>query len=177
VKMFSVGLAAFVAASVSMISIVVSAEEPHREHGAHVHGEAKLSLAFDQDKGQAEFKTAAEAVLGFEHPAKSAKDQKTLAKVKQTFEKEISKMISFDPKLNCQFTATKIEQVPESAQSKHSDFVANYQIQCLKSPKGSTVKIDFSRFSDLKDLDVTVLVDDLQKTAEAKGKAIQIELK
>ena len=48
----------------------------HREHGAHVHGSAKLSIAFDKNKGKIEFKTPGESLFGFEYKAKTAADKK-----------------------------------------------------------------------------------------------------
>ncbi len=160
-----------------MAKLPHSTTSMHREHGAHVHGEAKLAIAFDQAKGQIEFKAAAESILGFEHAAKSENDKLKLAETKKKFESTMSEMIRFEEALNCQILPLRVDQFFAAEHSNHSDFVASYQVQCSKSPKGSALKIDFSSFSALKDLDVTVLIDELQKTAEAKGSPIRIELK
>ncbi len=166
-----------IAVCLIFVGLVVSAEDSHREHGAHVHGSATLAIAFDQSKGHIEFKTAAWSILGFEHAAHSEKDKKILSEARAKFEKEISKLIAFSPALNCHLKLTKVEQVPESAHSQHSNFLAQYDVECAKSPKGSQLKIDFSQFAALKDLDITVLIEELQITAEAKGKALQLDLK
>ena len=58
--------------------VFANGKKEHRQHEAHVHGGATLSIAFDQLKGRVEFKAASEGVLGFEHQAKSEKDKKKL---------------------------------------------------------------------------------------------------
>lgn len=152
----------------------------HREHGAHEHGAATLAIAFDDAKGKIEFKGAAEGVLGFEHKAKSKKDEKAVADAVTYFETNIAKMIQLDSSLSCQFTKDMIGQVAEEGKEgsgQHSDWAANFTVTCAKSPVGTKVTIDFSYYKSIKDIDVTVLAGSLQKTAEFKKKAITIELK
>ncbi len=165
-----------------------SSVKTHREHEAHVHGAGTLAIAFDDLVGHVEFKAASEGVLGFEHNAKSEADQKELRALTAKFENEISKFVIFEPALNCRFSKEKIAMILEKVSPKkekqsgkiegeHSDFVANFKVVCEKSVLDSKLTIDFSSFSKMKDLDVTVLVGDLQKNAEAKLKLITIELK
>ena len=146
----------------------------HREHGAHQHGAGKLSIAFEGATGEVEFEAAAEGVLGFEHEAKSAKDKKTLADAQALFETRMSEMVKFDPALSCQFEKKEIKLHRDG---KHSDFEAEYKVNCAKSPEGSTLTVDFSSVKGLKDVDVTVLVGTVQKSAEYKKGAVQIPLK
>jgi hypothetical protein len=170
----------------------------HRQHEAHVHGSATLNIAFDQLNGKIEFKAASAGVLGFEHSAKSDKDKKTLNDAVAKFETDISKMIQFDSKFGCTFSKEKIEMAkePEEEHAKevaaekksvklhkadkhegeHSDFIANYNVTCLKSIAGSKLTVDFTTFKNIKDLDVTVLADTLQKSFEVKTKPVTIEL-
>lgn len=145
----------------------------HREHGAHVHGGGTLAIAFDDLKGKIEFKGAAEGILGFEHQPRSAKDKKTVADAVLMFENDISKMIQFDPALNCQFKKEMVGQIPEEGEEgsgEHSDWAANFSVACGKSPLGTKLTIDFSNINRLKDLDITVLAGSVQKSAEFKGK-------
>ncbi len=152
----------------------------HKEHGAHVHGAGELSVAFESTKGKITYEGSAQGILGFEHVAKKEKDVKKLSEVTAQFENDFSKMVKLDPSLKCQFTKEKLGQVPEKGQkkiSKHSDWVAEFSINCEKSPMNSDLVIDFTAFSGLKDVDVTIVVDSLQKSAEYKGQVLTVSLK
>ena len=148
----------------------------HREHQAHSHGSGNLSIAFEKNSGKIEFKMTAESILGFEHNAKSESDKKTLATNMQIFETEISKMIIFDASLNCQFTKEQLAQQSD-ADSHHSDWIAQYSLRCDRSPLKTKLIIDFTRYKKIRDLDITLLVEDLQKNAEYKGTPLKIDLK
>lgn len=154
----------------------------HHEHSAHSHGSGTLNIAFDAEKGTVEFKAAAESILGFEYEASNDKDKKTVAEMTRKFETDIAKMIEMDPALGCQFQKEKISQVSETEAkgkkpSKHSDWSAIFSIICKGSPVGTTIKVDFSSFKSLKDLDITILASTLQKSAEYNGMPVAIELK
>ncbi len=164
-------------------------KKEHRHHEAHVHGGATLSVAFEQLKGKIEFKAASEGVLGFEHEAKSEKDKKKLNETIQKFETSMASMIKFDESLGCVFTKDKVEMVPEKEdhegkdkdhdkhKGEHSDFIANFSVECKKEIKGTSVTFDFTAIKGIKDLDVTLLIGDLQKSVEIKKKPVTVELK
>jgi hypothetical protein len=166
-----------------LFGITVIAKEKkheHREHGAHVHGTGNLAIAFDDTKGKIEFKGAAEGILGFEHKPKNKKDEKAVADAVAHFENDIGKMIQMDASLGCQITKEMIGQVPEEGEEgsgEHSDWAANFNVVCSKSPIGTKIVIDFSSFKLLKDMDITVLAGSVQKSAEFKKKPVTIELK
>lgn len=181
----------FIIVSILITQTVAYAEKKkeHRHHEAHVHGAATLNIAFDQVQGKIEFKAASEGILGFEHKVKSEKDKKTLNETLVKFESEISKMIKFDDSLGCIITKNNIEmsadnETPKAKtkankehQGEHSDFVANYSVVCKKAPKGTALTFDFTQFKGLNDLDVTLLIDELQKSVEIKRKPVTVELK
>ena len=190
--------------TLTLLTLTAFAEKKHehRQHEAHVHGAATLNIAFDQMVGKIEFKAASEGVLGFEHVAKSDKDKKTLNDAIAKFEVDISKMVQLDSSLNCTFTKEKIEMAKESetehakevaaekkseqkadkkhkahkVEGEHSDFIANFNVTCKKPIVGSKLTVDFTAFKNIKDLDVTVLADSLQKSFEVKVKPVTIEL-
>lgn len=146
----------------------------HREHEAHQHGSATLGIAFEGLTGSVEFKAAAEGILGFEHKAQSEKDKKTLKNLTEKFENEIGKMIAFEKDLKCVISKDSIELISEG---HHGDFVANYKVQCEKSPEGASLRLDFSSLKRIKDLDVTILIGAIQKSLELKGKPFKVDLK
>lgn len=159
------------------LSTFAKGKKEHRHHEAHVHGGAVLNVAFDQLKGQIEFRAASAGIVGFEHVPKSDKDKKIVSDAISNMDANITKMIQFDSSLGCVFTKEKIEMVPESESSTHSDFVASFSVTCSKSVVGSKVTFDFTSLKKIKDLDVTVLADTVQKTAEVKSKPVILELK
>lgn len=162
---------------IMVVSLFVLAKtKEHRHHEAHVHGGATLNIAFDQLAGKIEFKAAADGIVGFEHAAKSKADQKTLADSIALFESKIGQMIVFDSGSGCVFEKDKIAMLSEK-NSTHADFIANFKVQCSKSLSGTKLTLDFTSFNKINDLDVTVLIDSLQKTAEIKTKPITIDLK
>ncbi len=163
-------------------------KKSHRHHEAHVHGAAELSIAFDQLNGKIEFKAAAEGVLGFEHQPKTEKEMKKLQEAISNFEKNISQMVQLDSAAECIISKDLIDRVGETEEKdvknakgkhkgEHSNFVANFSVVCKKDIRGSRMTVDFSGLKKIKDMDVTVLVGDFQKSFEAKGRAVTVELK
>lgn len=88
-------------------------DDHHREHKAHTHGHATLSIAFQGHDGKVEFTSPAESVIGFEHEAVKEKDIKAKDAAIAKFETEIGNIVAFAPDLKCVFTKDKIEQVLE----------------------------------------------------------------
>lgn len=160
-----------------LVSIVSAKEQKsHREHGAHAHGAGSLGIAFEGASGRLDFKMSGESVIGFEYAAKSAKDKSKRDNALLILEKSIAEMIVFETSLNCRFTKEKIEVVAESA--KHSSVVAGFSIACAKSPVGTEIVFNFQqRFPKIKDLDVEVVADSLQKSVEVKKNNTKLLLK
>lgn len=161
-----------------MLSLSVSAKEKHehREHGAHAHGAGTLGIAFEAVKGIVEFKIPSESIMGFEHAAKSEKDKKKKESALTKLENKFSEMLVFDSSLNCKFAKDKIEVVAES--DKHSEVLAVFSVNCDKSPIGSDLTFNFQGpFPKIKDLDVQVIFDNLQKSIEVEKNGTKLMLK
>jgi len=149
-------------------------KKEHRHHESHVHGNGKLAIGMDDKKGKVEFRASAESLLGFEHQAKSKKDKTAVKNLKNFFGTEFPNMVTFDPALNCLLLSEKIDLVRDG---KHSDFVADFKVTCEKPVTGTTLTLDFARFTQLKNVEVTILVGSLQKTVVLKQKPVKVELK
>lgn len=184
-------------------------KKSHRHHEAHEHGAATLNIAFEGLKGRVEFRAASHGVLGFEHEAKTQKEQQKVSDLIKVFENNISSMISFDPSASCIFSKDSISVIMENSnndetpsnsagkekkadknsksaskknlqakhQGEHSNFIAEFNVECQKDLIGTTMTIDMTQFSKLKDIDVTLLAGELQKNIEIKSKATKIDLK
>lgn len=147
----------------------------HSEHGAHVHGAGKVSLAFDGKKGKLELHAPAEAIYGFEHAAKSQKDkQKKEAGLKKLGE-QMSEMVVLDPALKCEI---KLDMYEVIEKKNHSDVESEFSIACEQPVAGSTITFNFQKvFPRLKKVEVEVLADQVQKSLEIKKNGETLELK
>lgn len=174
---FIIGLISFFSNSSVYAQEKKKTKKNHRHHEAHMHGAGKMSIAFDGTKGRIELVLAAESILGFEYRPKTDRDIIILSNATRTFQMEFGSMVQFDPTLGCLIKPDQVEQKMNDQKSSHSDFKASYNIECKKSLLKSTIKFDFSRYDSIKDIDVTVLVDKLQKNFEISNRESSIELK
>lgn len=178
----------------SVLSLNVYAHEKHehREHGAHEHGAGTLGIAFEANKGKIDFKIPSESIFGFEHVAKTEKDKKTMKESLAKLESKITEMVAFDASLKCNVTGAKVEIVAEAQHEKkqdskgkkhekhseHSDTSASFDVTCEKSPAGTEITFNFQKhFPKIKDLDVQVIVDNIQKSIEANKDNTKLLLK
>ena len=153
-----------------------SATPTHREHKAHDHGAGQIGLAFEGTDGKIDFDIPAESIVGFEYEPKKLGDKKKLSDSLQTLRSKIKDMIIFDSKSKCDITAQSVEV--ERSEAKHSDIEAQYSVKCLQSPVGGTVTFKLhSQFKRIKKLQVQVVIDTLQTSAEISKDGDKIELK
>lgn len=162
----------------AFVSLFANAQEKkHREHKAHSHGSAELSIAFDSLVGQLEFKSPAESIVGFEHQPKTDKDKQKLTTAKVDFETNMAKYVQFDSNLGCKFEKKSIEMVSDASDTHHADFVARFDVTCTKPLQGTTILFDFTSLQKLKNIDTTVLAGELQLKTEIRKKKTTLEVK
>lgn len=155
----------------------------HREHGAHNHGSGQLGIAFDHLKGQIDMKISGDSIVGFEYTPKTDKDKKTKETQLNKLSQNISEIIKFDASISCQITKNKVEVVKDEKESaethaEHSDVEALFDVTCAKSPLESRIVFNFQKFFPrIQDIDVQLIVDDLQKSVEARKNGTSVELK
>lgn len=80
----------------------------HEEHGAHEHGSAHLSIAIGEKNLEMALETPSMNVFGFEHPAASDEDKKTLADAKTKLE-QAGLLFSINKEAGCQLISNNIE--------------------------------------------------------------------
>ena len=147
----------------------------HTEHGAHVHGEAQLSIAFDGKKGKIEVHAPAQVIYGFEQEATSKKDKARKEKGLAKLESGISDIVSFDPELKCEIKKDIFEVLQKK---NHADIEAEFSVICENAVAGSTVTFNPQKaFSSLKKVKVDLLVDQIQKSIEVTKNGESLELK
>lgn len=153
------------------------AHKAHREHGAHEHGHGELAIAIEGLAGTVELKAPGESIYGFEHEAKSEKHKKAIADAFALLEARIAEIVAFDASLECRLTKDKVE-IQREKNEKHSEVLAVFALKCAKSPAGSTLNLrPAAVFPKLREVDATILVDSLQKSAEVGKKGATLDLK
>ncbi|MBL7542434.1 MAG: DUF2796 domain-containing protein [Bdellovibrionaceae bacterium] len=152
-------------------------KKPQRAYHAHSHGHAHLSIAFDNLKGQVEFKSPADSILGFEHEPKSDQDKKKVTDTTADFESKIANYVQFDASSLCVFAIKKIAMVPDEKQKSHADFVAQYDVTCSKPVLNTRLILDFSAYKKIKNIETVILIGELQLKPEIKSDKTTIELK
>lgn len=173
-----------------LISLSAQAHKKHshREHGAHKHGAGSLGIAFEGAQGKIDFKIPSESIFGFEHEAKTEKDKSAVNDGLAKLDSKFSEMLVFDAALKCVITKDKIAVVAEKNSDKkthkhaehsaHSDVLASYNVVCEKSPLGTELIFNFQQqFPKIKDLDVQVIVDNVQKSVKANKSNTKLALK
>ena len=156
-----------------ILNLIASAESV--EHKAHVHGSAKVGIAFEGAMGKLTFEAPGLGLFGFEHVAKKSKDLQKQKEMLKVLQNKIGDMFVFSKNINCTFGKEKININQEDG---HSDVDASFDINCEKDPMGTTLTVNVQKiFPAIEDVDVQVLVGDVQKTAKAKKNGTKIELK
>lgn len=155
----------FISASPSM------AEEPHREHGAHVHGLGQLNVVQDGGTLLIELISPAANIVGFEHAPKTAEQQAALSKGTQALENG-DELFHFPAAAECRLAS--VETVTEMAaeehdhepQEGHADFEAHYQFTCSSPAALSHLDVKlFERFPHTEKLNVQLITTRRQGAA------------
>lgn len=91
----------------------------HRQHGAHVHGLATLTLALEGNEVQIELDSPAANIVGFEHAPSSADDHAALDKAVATL-KDGDRVFKFDDEAGCRMqTATVTSELLDTGHGEH----------------------------------------------------------
>jgi hypothetical protein len=113
------------------------------QHGAHVHGTATLNIAIEERTATVELITPAESIIGFEHQAKSAADQKRQATALDLLRHKISSMVVLDPALGCRFSPTKADVIQQD--QEHAEVHSTFAVSCHTPLAGSQLRFGFTK--------------------------------
>ncbi len=161
--------------SVFLFCALSAQAETQREQKAHVHGAAQVSIAFDGKLGEITYDGAAQNIYGFEYVAKSTADKKKQSESLKKFEKNILKLIQFDPDLKCLVTEARVS--PEQ-EGNHSDVKGQFKISCDRTPLGTKIKLDFVKdFPTLQKMEIQLLADSVQKNIKIDHFPFEFEIK
>jgi hypothetical protein len=117
--------------------------QKRHQHGAHVHGTAAVNIAIEERTATIELTSPADGVVGFEHQAKSAADQKKQGMALDLLRNKIDSMVIFDPTLGCRLSPTKVDVVQQDAE--HAEVHGTFGVSCQTPLAGSKVRFGFTK--------------------------------
>jgi hypothetical protein len=141
---------------------------------AHQHGTAQINVALEGNKGELEFESPADGVLGFEHAPKTAAQKKTTADVLAKFKTQAGTLFEFPAAAACTLTPKEVEIHREGPQ--HSEVHAHYSISCKSAPTGQLTLSVFKAYPRLSTIAVTVLSGSQQSSAQATPTKATVKL-
>jgi hypothetical protein len=160
---------------VMLVGLGAVANADNSSKNTHAHGLARMTIAFDGKIGKLVVNAPSDMVYGFETQARSVQDKKRKAQGLQHFEDNIAEAIEFDPALKCEIKKDMFEVNQEST---HADVEAEFRVTCQSAVAGSSIRFYPRKvFSRFKTLNVEIMADTLQKSAEIKkdGEAIEFQ--
>lgn len=144
----------------------------HRQHEAHVHGKAELSLLIDGDTVAIELKSPALNMLGFEHEPKTNEEKEIVEQANKKLS-DYNNIISIAD-LNCQVIESEIESPYESeheeehhdhdhkhhddhhGDDEHGDYYLSYSLKCENTDKLKTIEVKlFDNFDGFETIEAT----------------------
>jgi hypothetical protein len=173
-----------------MADNAAAAEKRHAE--AHVHGVAEINIVVEGKRVVVEFHTPTEGLMGFEHEAKTDAEKKKRDAAMKIVNDRFNELIVFDRKGGCRLVSAKAQIVRGTVREskdktrasehrelggEHSEVQAVYQIECDRSPLGTTVTFGVSKlFPEIHEIKVQVLTDTKQTGATIKNDKGNVEL-
>lgn len=156
-------------------------EEEHderREHGAHEHGIAALTVAWSGSELAIDLYTPAYNILGFEYAPTSDEEQGLLEESVSAL--EAGDLLQFNAEAGCTLVSAAVEtelekeehdedeDAHEEDEEVHSDIDVAYNFQCQNPDQLTQLDVTqlFERFPNFEDLDVQWVSDTQQSAAE-----------
>jgi len=184
------------AAPALLLAAPVSAEEAHRQLGAHVHGHGKLSMAVEGTRVELELDAPGMDILGFEHAASTPEQTAALEAAKKRLSEPLT-LFKLPDAAACKVAKAEVklesehahEGEHESAEHEdkdhgagdhdddhdheghdhagHSEFHATYTLDCASPASLTTIGFDyFKAFAGAKSLTVDLVSAKSQGTYE-----------
>lgn len=136
--------------------------------GAHVHGQALLTLVLEGNEMQLAFQSAAQSIVGFEHKPATAEQRQEVAAAIAVFNQ--GDWFSFNADASCELAMAEAstDLTEPQANTGHADFYANYQLLCQRPARLSELQLQiFNLVPALQALDVQWIINGQQGAAEA----------
>ena len=107
-------------------------------HGAHVHGQAKLDMAVDQNQLLVMVQAPAESFFGFEYKPKTEAEKKKAQQAEDLWRNNLTALFDVSD-VSCKVTKTQWKQ--EFSSASHSEIKAEGYFDCAKPLRGKELVI------------------------------------
>lgn len=111
------------------------ADDEHREHGAHLHGQLEVNIARDGNSLEIAMESPLHNLLGFEYQPKTAQEKEAFAAMLGQL--EAAQSFIFQAKASCKLEDSSIQigghdaaEFLEHGESGHNDLMADYHFSC-----------------------------------------------
>lgn len=162
-------------AALFIATAAVADESAFEQHGAHVHGEAKLTIAQDGNHLEMEFVSPGMNIVGFEHPPAN-ETQTNAVNAALAILNQPQRLFGFPAAAGCKPSAIDVhtsrehhehEGADHDAAETHSEFSASYRFECANTSLLEQVEVNlFKLFPDTQVIDVQSITDRGQKQAD-----------
>lgn len=162
-------------------------EEEHREHGAHEHGAATLTVAWSGSEMEVELDSPGFNLFGFEYEPSAAEDIQVVEEAVAAL--EAGDLLVFNAEAGCQLTdatvTTEWEAEEEHAEEEHaeegevhSDVQGHFALVCSSPDDIRSLDLTalFARFPNLESLEAQWVSDTSQSAAELSAESPLLNL-
>lgn len=149
-------------------SVPKATTHKHKNHTAHVHGEADLRIVLNKKDAVVELETPAENIYGFEHAPKDAKQKQHVEAMNLKLTEYATKLIMFTPDPAC---VPKVEiEKPfgehHDGHGEHTDIEIELKYKCAKDLEALNLSVQVRKFfPGIKKLKTVFITSTKQTTA------------
>jgi hypothetical protein len=185
-----------------VLSGLTQADEFERQHGSHAHGVAQLDLVLDGQTLELQLSSPAVNLVGFEHPARAAKDRQKVGQVVATL-KQGDAMLRLPEAAQCVLERAEVDesllgdQDPDhdhdhdhdhnsnsnsnsnsgQADGSHADIDVAYRFHCVSPDKLDSIGVELlHQFPGLESLRVQMITPSSQRGLTLSADNTEIEL-
>jgi hypothetical protein len=187
-----------------LFCLSAAAQEPRRELAAHEHGRGTLDMAIEGERVSIGLEAPGMDIVGFEHAAKTATQKKAVDGAKSTLSKPLA-LFRLPGAAGCRAREVKVELAteehkqdpsapekgkdakaetgrnkggaPKEASGKHTEFHAEYTLECSNPSALTTIEFDyFKSFKRAVKLDVNVITPKGQMKYEVTRDKPRVDL-
>lgn len=167
-------LAAGAALALSLPPVAAKDASGHSAHGAHVHGEAHLTLATDGDLLEIMLESPAANLLGFEHKPGTATEQQAWQQQQSLLKS--SEWLQLPAAAQCVLQQQQLNE-PWAKAGQHADISLSLSYQCKAAELLTEVKFMlFTQAADLQQITVQWVSGGQQGAATLSAKQPVLQL-
>jgi len=158
-----------------------SANAAHRQHGAHVHGVATLSVALEDHTLNVEFESPAVNLVGFEHAPADDRQRQAVAQAAQQLRNPAA-LFALADAAHCVSVSTTVNSAlldapAANGEHRHADFNATYGFRCAQPQALRTLEVRlFALFEGIQKIDAQWLTAGAQSATVLTPEHFRITL-